>query len=765
MPLSVKDFSDELRGENPAYAHLDDADIIQIVTKKDPDLLKDIDRQDLIKVSNESVSKQISKERQKQFGALSGYSRFMAGAGAGMLDTYNGIKQLFGGGVEGYKGDKAAYMDAAKGSKTAAAGEIVGALAATAPTMLIPGAGEATAAKTVSGLAKAAKVAVTLGKAGAVGAGYGATEFVDDGETRAKNAALGALFGAGSAGAASLIKKVGTKAYNALKGQYADAGIQDLMDLSKKYDIPLTKAMVTGKGKNTERALEGIPIVGTGGFMKEGAAKVQAAIKKEADAVNPAWDEVIQESLANKAKAGKAQAKANYDRVDALSSGISIEPKNTIAKVAKHEADVAGSIGADETNIFSKFKKNLIKGPRTFTDLRRDRSYLGNKAAEATRAGDLNLARQLNDVKSGVEDDIEKLVDKKIEVGTFSKAAGSENVDEFYHGSPNKIEKFNMGREGAVYFEKNKQVAQSYAGRSGNVTAHNVKLENPLTLNNGNYAGKQFESADEAVRFAKSNGNDGVIWESDGVKSQIAAFSDTQIKNPSSQKIMGTQKEGLKEAFHTAQEQYKKNVVPYNDKSIVNAIKSETPDEIFDKFIKKGKGDRAGNFYDLLDDKGKSALKDGLIDNAIKGATNPATGEASPAKLAGYLQRMADPIESTLKGADREQVRGLAKVMRHAERYGQMNDSPSNGMALIPYLKAGALAAAGYGGAKNPMATVGAVAGGAALTKLATLMKTKGYKVALASDKIGSPAFEKALNEIIAQLPRVSAVTWKELKD
>ena len=697
MKLSVKEFSDKARAAKPEYAHLDDADLIQIVTQRKPEWLSKIDRDDLIKVSNESVTKQISKERQKVFQSMSGVDRFRAGAGYGALDIYQGVKQLFGGDVEEYKGTKAAYLDATKGDKTTAVGEIAGGIAATLPTMLIPGGAVANA---ISKAKPLVKTAIALGSAGSAGMGYGATEFVDEGETRTKNTLLGGLFGVGSVGAGMLLKKVGSKAFNALKGKYANADVQDLMDLSKKYDIPLSKADVTGKGKNTERALEGVPLVGMGGFRKEGAAKVQSAIKREADNINPAWDDAIQESLARKAKAGKAQARVNYDRVEKLSHGVSVEPKNAIEQAAKHEADIAGSIMGNETNPFSKIRQNLIKKERTFTDLRKDRSDLQKAAVKASTAGDRNLARQLNEVKDGIEADIETLISKKAEKDAVKK--GSEMFAEMPYANATGSKAWKEGDSRAI---------------------------SSLTME------------------------------------KYGSSVDDRAKNAWLDKAEAASKEDLKSAFKTAQDHYKKAVVPYNDRTIVNAIKTDTPDELFEKFIKKGKGDRANNFYNLLDDKGKAAFRDGLIDNAIKGATNPATGEASPAKLAGYLQRMSDPIESTLKGPDLEQVKGLAKIMKHAERYGQVNESPSNGMALIPYLKAGGLAAAGYGGATNPGATAAGVVSGAALTKLTSLMKTKGYKVALASDKIGSPAFEKAIDEIIKQLPRASAVTGKEIQE
>lgn len=710
MPLSVREFSDKVRSRKPEYAHLDDADLIQMVTQKKPELLGSIDRDDLIKVSNESVSKQISKERQKQFGALSGYSRFMSGAGAGMLDTYNGIKQLFGGDVEGYKGDKAAYMDASKGSKTAAAGEVVGGIAATLPTMLIPGGAAAgLASKVASPLAKTAiklgaskaagaaiaNTAIGLGAAGAAGAGYGATEFVDEGETRAKNALIGGLFGAGSAGAGMLIKKVGTKAFNALKGQYADANVQELMDLSKKYDIPLSKGDVTGKGRSTEKALEGVPLVGMGGFRKEGGEKVQSAIQKKSGEVMPDWDKALQESLVNQAKAGKAQAKINYGKVEDLMGGAKITPDKSIKRLGEIEKEFKGDIPEDIKTVdwFRQVRANMEAGKKSYSSLRQTREGLGREAAKY-EAKDPNRARLINSLKADVENDMESAI-----------------VEQARSMSKRKGRAFVKGIEKETFFEP----AEGAAKPKGVLTTDDERALSGVM-------------SAEAKKQMKKGGE-------------------------------------LISAYNQARRHYRNEVVPYMDRKIVNAMKSETPDELFDSFIKKGKGDRAQNFFELLDDKGKTAFKSGLVDNAITGATTEATGQVSPAKLAGYLERMSDPIESTLKGRDLDDIKGFAKIMRHAERYGQLNENPSNGMSLIPYLKAGALAAAGYGGATNPAGTAAAALGAGVLTKLTSLMKTKGYKVALASDKIGSPAFEKAVNEIIKQLPRVSVETAKELKD
>jgi len=814
MALTVKDFANKVRERKPEYRHLDDTDLMQMVVKKKPELLKSIDRVDLANTMKQSRAKTASRLRQKEFGALSGYSRFMAGTGEGMLDIYHGVKQLVGGDVSKFQEQKKAYMEASEGDKTAAAGEIFGAIAATAPTMLIPGVGAAGVAAKL-GLSTTARVAAGMAAGTAAGAGVGFTELVDEGETRLKNTLFGGLFGAGGTGAGMLIKKVGTKAFNALKGQYKNASVQELMDLSKKHDIPLSKADITGEGKATEKALETIPVVGMGGFRKKGAEKVQTAIQKEAKKVGADWDETIQTSLATKAKAGKAQAKIDYDKVEELSSGVSIKPQSAIDKAAKHEKEVAESIMGSETNPFSKIRENLGKKDRTFSDLRKDRSDLGKAAKKASDSGDRNLARQYQDIKSGVEEDIEKLVSKKVEVGTVSKGeyldppksfSNTKIVDEYgdpervYHGTTKQFDKYDVAQAGehgaeyfgaGIYFSNSRKTAKQAARGSGIIREDYLNMQNPLTLDmKGDFLKKVlnlplpekvkkeiiyfnkhadgdfsegFDSwSKELTKATKESGHDGikVLNKEPGGYEEYIIFDPNKI---ATYKTVPTQDPRLKEAFGKAQKQYKEEVIPYTDRKIMNALKTDTPDEIFDTFMKKGKGDKAKNFYNLLDDKGKKALRDGFMDNAIEGATSQ--GVTSPAKLAGYLERMTKPINSVFKGKDLEEVKGFAKIMRHAEKYGQLNEAPSNGMALIPYLKGGALISAGAGAATSPMATGAGVLAAGALTKLISFMKTKGKGFGLASGEIGSKKFEEKLAKFMAKLPIASAATAKEIKE
>jgi len=744
--------------EKPEYAHLDDTDLIQMVAQKKPDLLANMDRADMAQIMRDSRKKKISQQRQKEFGSLSGVSRFGAGTGQGMLDVWMGIKQLLGGDTSKYKDDKQAYMDASEGDIAAGAGEIFGGIAATGP---VPGfTGAKLAGKVASPLLKKG---ILAGTALATGAGYGAIEHVDEGETRARNALMGTLFGGAGYGAGKLVSKLGAKTVNAIKGKMKDAPTQEIWDLMKKYGIDLEISDITSKGKTLSKFLEGIPIVGTGAKAGKTAGEVAGAIKKKAGTIQDDWEEGIQASLRRKAKAGKVQAQSNYDKVDELSGNATIKPTNALEKAKQHELDIADDVLGSGENPFTKLKDNL-SGAKTFKQLRKAREDLGNAAQKAKDSQDRNLARQLNDIKKGVEFDIDDLVkggreDAGAIVTDVSPEKYGRILDEYKKaGAIDDLAETMSG------FGEHKGVIQrmaNYVKLNGN-----KKNKGSNLLVREHIPGKQFgSSSDEMAANLNMDESDFMQMLDDlPIKSKKPVKS-SSMDYPADwddvveQKIQP--KAGVMEAYKKARKDYRKNVVPYHDTKIVNALKSNTPDEIYEQFIKKGKGDKAKNFYNLLDDKGKKSLRDGFLENAIvkqDGSYN------SPAKIAGYIERMAKPKTSIFKGSDLEELNGFAKIMRHSARYGQLNESPSNGMQLIPYLKGGALLSAGYGASEAPVRTAAGVAIAGGLTGLMSFMRTKGKRFTLASDKyeIGSKAFEKELTRIMSNIPKISALQAQE---
>lgn len=147
----------------------------------------------------------------------------------------------------------------------------------------------------------------------------------------------------------------------------------------------------------------------------------------------------------------------------------------------------------------------------------------------------------------------------------------------------------------------------------------------------------------------------------------------------------------LKTAWKEADRYYKKNVVPFKDRSLAKALKAESnPDEIFKMFIKNGgsEGDfgtaRATKFYNALDPKGQSAVRYGILKQAAQYATDE-TGGFSPAKYATYLEKLESSRGVFFKGAAKQEINGLTSLMRHIERAGQMK-TPDTGVKNLPAL-------------------------------------------------------------------------------
>lgn len=142
------------------------------------------------------------------------------------------------------------------------------------------------------------------------------------------------------------------------------------------------------------------------------------------------------------------------------------------------------------------------------------------------------------------------------------------------------------------------------------------------------------------------------------------------------------------------------------DKAFASSLRSDKPDEIFNQFMKVGKGDKAANFYKNLDPKGQAALRYQMAQNALDKATNESTGSFSPAKFALEFERMSAPYGNIFKSADKAQMDGFVKLMRHVERAGQYMENPPTGNRLVGVLMGGAAVME-----PTAMATTGGIAG------------------------------------------------------
>lgn len=211
---------------------------------------------------------------------------------------------------------------------------------------------------------------------------------------------------------------------------------------------------------------------------------------------------------------------------------------------------------------------------------------------------------------------------------------------------------------------------------------------------------------------------------------------------------------GIKKAYQRADKFYK-SAMQRSDKAIANAMKNNKPDEIYNAFVKTGKGDRANNFYQALDQKGQAALRYQMADEAINKATNESTGNFSPAKFAGEFERMAEPYSNIFKGDDKKQMDGLVKLMRHVERAGQYKENPPTGNRVIPWLVAGASTI-------DPTIAI-RVIGMSAFAK-SMLTTRAGKNLLLAANKLPE-AQQAALDNLLKSAAKVSAATGANAAD
>lgn len=279
---------------------------------------------------------------------------------------------------------------------------------------------------------------------GALGFGIGGASYAPNAQQRLTNATIGAGGGAGGAALGKGISTAVTKSVNAATGRMAPAA-QEISDLGKQYSVRTSVADLSRNptARRTEKVLDQIPIVGTGGFRAGQQAevrdasgrvlqKLQNAVKdtdykninalrqaatngdKNAlriiDIVNSTGDDtgkILQASAEIKSWRGQKVAEKLYDKVGGIAGNNPITPASTIraiddviakdSKVAPND-DLLNAIGS----IRSKLDDPSIN--INFGELRAARSRLGELVDEWGRQG--KSTSGLTQIRSAIEKDI-----------------------------------------------------------------------------------------------------------------------------------------------------------------------------------------------------------------------------------------------------------------------------------------------------------------------------------------------------------------------
>lgn len=212
----------------------------------------------------------------------------------------------------------------------------------------------------------------------------------------------------------------------------------------------------------------------------------------------------------------------------------------------------------------------------------------------------------------------------------------------------------------------------------------------------------------------------------EALEADMAAFAKAQGGN-------------AEKAWRAADGFYKANLVPFKEAGFRDLVKTAEPEKAWRYLLAQGSlKSRAVRMYNSLDEGGRSAVRYGLIKDALEAGQNP-NGSFSPAKFAKYLEDHQSAVQTFFKGRDLAEIRGFQTLMRHVERAGQFAENPPTGQRLIPYLFAGAIGVSPEGAAVVGTAGMG--------TKL--LFQTKAGRdllLAMGRARPGTAAMDQLVN-------------------
>ena len=183
------------------------------------------------------------------------------------------------------------------------------------------------------------------------------------------------------------------------------------------------------------------------------------------------------------------------------------------------------------------------------------------------------------------------------------------------------------------------------------------------------------------------------------------------------------------------------------DKAFANVTRSIEPDQIFNQFMKAGKADKAANFYKNLDPKGQAALRYQMAENAFNKAWDPNKEIFSPAKFAQEFEGMSAPYSNVFRGADKAQMDGFVKLMRHVERAGRYMENQPNGQRAVDWMIVG-------GTALNP--ALAAKVGGFSAAAKVLLTTESGKRILLAAKDL--PPNSPKMANLLMQTQRLATV-------
>lgn len=359
------------------------------------------------------------------------------------------------------------------------------------------------------------------------------------------------------------------------------------------------------------------------------------------------------------------------------------------------------------------------------------------KIQAAANAGDENAARIMK-VVNGAGDDTGKILQAAAEIKNWrGKRVSSQMYDRVQ----------NLAGDGVIAPNKTVQKIDDIIANDSKVIP-NKELQEELLSIRKNLTDPNIRNNFKEMRATQSRLSE--LADEWGIAGKKGSSAFTKVKTATDSDILDfAQSSGntkLLGELKRANALYKQ-LQDGKDKAFAKALRSAEPDQVFDQFMKSGKGDKAANFYKNLDPKGQAALRYQMAENAFGKAWDPDKKVFSPAKFAQEFERMKAPYNNIFTGGDKAQMDGFVKLMRHVERAGQYAENPPTGNRLVGI-------AFGLGAGVNPTLA----AQGAGVSAIAKMLFTTeaGKRILLAAKDV--PPNSPQMANLLMQAQKLAVV-------
>jgi len=144
---------------------------------------------------------------------------------------------------------------------------------------------------------------------------------------------------------------------------------------------------------------------------------------------------------------------------------------------------------------------------------------------------------------------------------------------------------------------------------------------------------------------------------------------------------------GLRNAWKEATDFYREGVVPFKEKGLAKLLAAEDPQGLVRLFNGKNPYEQQ-RMFDLLEPKGRAALRASLIEDAIAAGEKTQRGAMAPTMSAARAASALEKLEANgtlgmaFKGEDKFAARGLARILRAVDKSDNIAWVPPTGEVL-----------------------------------------------------------------------------------